>query len=220
MTNIIDIADIQLALKSRHHPVGNRDLQSVCSHSRYQGRMGASGFCTCEAPPWLIILLIGIHTITHLQEGYVSRHILSLPPSGLGHRRYFCAYRCVLYFTFDILLLTEEWTADAAGEGSCPPTGIKYPTKLGPLTSTTSTTSYATIKNSAGGGIIAAGNWMMQPLPNFSLSGSISSFTLKSQKGICGVSDGIFSCGKSVIPSTFSAVSIRPESVDFALTRY
>ena len=111
-------------------------------------------------------------------------------------------------FRSGVFLSAEEWTADApVADSNCPSTGIKYPTKLGPLSSTTSTTSYATIKSSVGGGLITTGNWMMQPLPNFSLSGTISSFTLKSPKGICGVSNGMFSCGRSVNPSTFYAVS-------------
>ena len=59
---------------------------------------------------------------------------------------------------------------------------------------------------------------MMQPLPRFMLSGSSSSFTLKSQKGNCGVSNGMFSCGSSVSASTFYVVRIRPDSVNFSVT--
>ncbi|KAG6837649.1 hypothetical protein H0H93_004925 [Arthromyces matolae] len=123
---------------------------------------------------------------------------------------------------------------DAPASGSCSSSGIKYPPKTGTaVTTTTATTtsktsSTATTASSTQtatgslptkatiqaiqsgalvGGLLTLGTWSTQTLATMTLSGSTSSFTMKSSKGPCGVSSGVFACGSSVTASTFSAVS-------------
>ncbi|PAV22062.1 ribonuclease T2 [Pyrrhoderma noxium] len=112
---------------------------------------------------------------------------------------------------------------DAPSKGSCPSSGIKYPPKSGSSSPTTTSggstptnsgdlPSKATItalrsSGSSTGGLLSAGTWSTQTLATYTLSGTVSSFTLKSSKGNCGVSSGQFSCGSGVSSSTFSATT-------------
>ncbi|KAJ7481046.1 RNase Gf29 [Mycena galericulata] len=126
---------------------------------------------------------------------------------------------------------------DAPESGSCGSTGIKYLTKTGSPVSTTSTKTTSTkttstttttttttttgtttgtpvpipttanIQASSGGGILTAGTLSTQTLATMHLTGTSSSFTMKSSKGNCGVSSGELVCGSSVSSTTFSAVS-------------
>ncbi|KAJ7700505.1 ribonuclease [Mycena rosella] len=118
---------------------------------------------------------------------------------------------------------------DAPKAGSCPSTGINYLTK-GPTTTTmattttgtqTSTTTTATgpptviptkaiihaVQDGAQiGGLLSLGTWSTQTLATYTLTGATDNFTLKSSKGSCGVSSGVFACGSVVTSTTFSAV--------------
>ncbi|KAJ7847866.1 ribonuclease T2-like protein [Mycena leptocephala] len=106
---------------------------------------------------------------------------------------------------------------DAPKAGSCPSSGIKYLTKTGSPTTSTTTTgaptsipTKATIQAMQGGsqvgGLLSLGTWSTQTLATYTLSGSASSLKLSSSKGTCGVSGGVFGCGNGD-SSTFSAVS-------------
>ncbi|KAJ7103222.1 ribonuclease T2 [Mycena belliarum] len=57
------------------------------------------------------------------------------------------------------------------------------------------------------GGLLSLGTWSTQTLATYTLSGTAQGFTLKTNKGSCGVSDGKFSCGNGVAASTFSAAT-------------
>ncbi|KAJ3567341.1 hypothetical protein NP233_g6430 [Leucocoprinus birnbaumii] len=111
---------------------------------------------------------------------------------------------------------------DAPQAGTCPSSGIKYPLKSGSGTPTTTSSSptgtggslpaKATINairssGSTTGGLLSLGTWSTQTLATFTLSGTASSFTMKSSKGNCGVSGGQFTCGSGVSLTSFSAVS-------------
>ncbi|KAG6889986.1 hypothetical protein C0995_012946 [Termitomyces sp. Mi166 len=111
----------------------------------------------------------------------------------------------------------------APASGSCPSSGIKYPTKTGTPATTTKTTTSGTTTQTAGGslptratihaiqsrtlvgGLLTLGTWSTQTLATMTLSGTTSSFTMKSSKGPCGVSGGVFACGSGVTASSFSA---------------
>ncbi|KAJ7862990.1 RNase Gf29 [Mycena leptocephala] len=113
---------------------------------------------------------------------------------------------------------------NAPESGSCGSTGIKYLVKSGtPTISTTSTSSTSTggctpiplpatafLEASSGGGILTLGTWSTQTLATMHLTGTSSSFTMVSSKGMscnCGVSGGELVCGSGVALSTFTAVS-------------
>ncbi|KAH0591081.1 hypothetical protein H2248_001187 [Termitomyces sp. 'cryptogamus'] len=113
---------------------------------------------------------------------------------------------------------------NAPVSGSCPSSGIKYPTKTGSPVGTTTTTSATTTQTAPGslptratihaiqsgtpvGGLLTLGTWSTQTLATMTLSGTTSSFTMTSSKGPCGVSDGVFACGKDITASSFAAAT-------------
>nr|BAC00516.1 ribonuclease T2 [Irpex lacteus] len=115
---------------------------------------------------------------------------------------------------------------DAPKAGSCASSGLKYPPKSGSSSggssggSTTTTSSGSSSTGNPGslpskatlhastGGLLSAGTWSTQTLATYTISGSSSSFTLKTSKGSCGVvSSGQFECGSGVSATTFSAVT-------------
>ncbi|KAH8120043.1 RNase Gf29 [Phellopilus nigrolimitatus] len=128
------------------------------------------------------------------------------------------------YFNLKGSIINGTFVAiDAPSKGSCSTSGISYPPKSGSATTTTtSATSTPTnsgdlpakatitasrVSGNLSGGLLSAGTWSTQTLATYTLSGNISSFTMKSSKGDCGISSGVFSCGSSVSVSTFSAVN-------------
>lgn len=68
--------------------------------------------------------------------------------------------------------------------------------------------------NSSGskiGGILSGGTLSSQTPGTMTISGSTSSFTMKSSKGLCAVQSGELTCASSISTGTsFSAVSITP----------
>ncbi|KAK2875635.1 hypothetical protein FQN49_001552 [Arthroderma sp. PD_2] len=107
---------------------------------------------------------------------------------------------------------------------TCPETGIKYPPKTGgsdpePTTSnpsdpaptgTFSGKGYLTVttRGSEDGCLISSGNWYTTgTCATYTAAASGSGFTLKSSKGVCGMSNGQFKCGSGVSSTVFGSSS-------------
>ncbi|KAI0275119.1 ribonuclease T2-like protein [Gloeopeniophorella convolvens] len=133
------------------------------------------------------------------------------------------------YFNLKGSVIDGEFVPiDSPESSSCSSSGLKYPPKTGTPTSSgggspTSSSSGSSPTGPAGslptkatvsaitgsgsvGGLLSGGTWSTQTPGTYTISGSSSSFTLKSSKGSCGVSGGQFSCGNGA-SSSFSAVS-------------
>lgn len=114
--------------------------------------------------------------------------------------------------------------AESLTDSNCPSTGIKYLPKSGgsspsPTTTTTAPGSSPTGGSFSGSGylnvvsggsqngcIISAGTWYTSgTCATFTASASGSGFTLKSSKGSCGVSSGVFTCGSGVSSTVFTS---------------
>ncbi|KAK4497358.1 hypothetical protein PRZ48_011809 [Zasmidium cellare] len=113
--------------------------------------------------------------------------------------------------------------AESLTKSNCPSSGIKYLPKNGgsspsPTTTTTapgsgptgsfSGSGYLNVVSggSQNGCIISAGTWYTSgTCATFTASSSGSGFTLKSSKGNCGVSSGVFTCGSGVSSTVFTS---------------
>ncbi|EKM84050.1 hypothetical protein AGABI1DRAFT_32412 [Agaricus bisporus var. burnettii JB137-S8] len=131
------------------------------------------------------------------------------------------------YFNLKGSIIDGEFIPiNAIESGSCPSSGIRYPPKSGSGTPTsvtirneqpgptgnpgslpTKATIHAIHSGSELGGLLSLGTWSTQTLATFTISGSADSFTMKSSKGDCGLSGGMFKCGSGVSSTTFSAKS-------------
>ncbi|KAJ6531081.1 ribonuclease [Mycena capillaripes] len=98
---------------------------------------------------------------------------------------------------------------DAPETGTCPTTGIKYPSKT--PGNNTGFPAKATIHAFSGsvfvGGLLSLGTWSTQTLATYALNGTPDNFTMTSSKGNCGVSAGTFACGIGVSLTSFSAIT-------------
>ncbi|CAK1365461.1 unnamed protein product [Cercospora beticola] len=115
---------------------------------------------------------------------------------------------------------------DTLTKSNCPSSGIKYKLKGGSGGSPTSTTTGGGTQPTsspgtpfAGSGflnvvtggsqkgcIISAGTWFTSgTCATFTAAASGDGFTLKSSKGSCGISSGVFSCGSGVPSTIFTA---------------